>query len=155
MRLTRSLRRCLSIQAHELHPGVIIKLQNKYVEIMSYRHLKTGQGHTESIAKYMDLATFKVGKLHVNTHHKFDKIEADYVPAIVQYFESDKVIVSDNRAFDPIQLPLSLFQGAQQLFPPGTAITLVMDEEEIIKIAVSPDKLEELRRLKPKEKPRR
>ena len=151
MKISRYIARSIPVQAHELGPGMIVKLDQGYIEVTSYRHLKTGQGHTDSIVNYMDLATYKFGKLHVNTHHRFDKVEPEYVPAVVQFFDKEKAVVSESKSFEQIDLPLSLFQRAEQLFPSGTQITLVKDDEEVIKIALSPDKLEELRKLKPKD----
>ena len=154
LRLRSILRRCVPVQAHELQRGMLVKLEEgQYVEVTGYRHLKTGQGHTESIVEYLDLNTFKFGKLNVNTHHRFTKVEPEYVPAVTQYVDGENMIVSESTTFEQFEVPLKFFQGAEKLFPPGTQVTLIQDEDAVVKIAVSPDKLQEIKNLKPQEHP--
>ena len=137
------------VAASSLNPGMIVKTEpGSYIEVTGYQHLKSSQGKTSSIIEYLNMSTLKYGKYTASTDREFEVIDLNRVEVLVQYTTDSHLIACDARTFEEVCIPLHLVKPVVDLLTPGTGLTLLVHEDDIIKIALPTDMLAKVQERK-------
>ena len=143
------MKRCfprLALQAaSSLKQGMILKTEEGiYFEVTAYQHLKSSQGRTSSIIEYLNMSTLKYGKFTVNTDRQFEVVDLKRVHVLVQYITESYLVACDASTYDEVNVPIKLVRLVKDYLLPGTSLTLLVHDSEILKIVLPRDILAKL-----------
>jgi translation elongation factor P/translation initiation factor 5A len=162
------LKRCLKIfspvtfYANEIRPGLLFRSLPTYddeaapskkaatvsdpLECLEYRHLKTGQGHTYSLISYLNLKTNKMGKFHVNTKHKFERIDLESNTVLLTRLDHSHVYTCDPQTMHETgSFPISFVRGAENFLKFPVKIDVLKYQDEVVKVVLPAENVQEIK----------
>lgn len=116
--------------------GTVIHHKNRYLEVLSSLHIQRGEGQGTHV-EFIDLQTFKRGKLHARKGEEFPTVELTHLEVEMSSVSETQVTVVD-RKYQPIEFPITLAPWAKSVAR-GTQMQLVMAEGNFVRLSPPAD----------------